>query len=117
MVLAIFAVSAVYLWRPSFVSNFVSVFPAMIVHLPLNLSLQNQNFENVTRLLEKQRVYGQYLGETEVMAANLAANTQRTLESVILKSDSDIEEFTRRIQATKGIKNARFIASMQDVDY
>ena len=49
------AMSVVYLWQPSFVSNFVSAFPARIVHLPLNLSLQNQNFEAVAQLLEKQR--------------------------------------------------------------
>jgi hypothetical protein len=65
----------------------VSSFPAMMVQLPLNLSLQNQNIENTAVLLSKQIKYGRVLGETEVMLSNISTNAERIVQSSILSGD------------------------------
>ncbi len=107
VVLAMLMFSAVYLLRPSLVSNLISVFPSLVVQLPLNLSLQNQQYDNVADLLRKQEKYGGYLGETQVMAANLVSNAERALDHAVLsKAHQSLAPFLNELAATYGTDQA-----------
>ncbi len=68
-------------------------------------------------LLEIGKEFAESMTALELEGTPKSDDYLQLTYDVILKSDSDIEEFTRRIQATEGIRNARFIASRQDVDY
>ncbi len=68
-------------------------------------------------LIQIGREFAESMTALELEGTPSSGDFLQLTYDVVLKSDSDIEAFTRRIQETEGINNVRFIASRQDVDY